>query len=168
MKKIISQCFRSHFTFMVIAFWSINIFAGEVCYDLKIPTTGGCSSGGYFCAAGKEETQKICYFLPDLPGPIPGGAGAGAGAGTGPSAGGGGDASKEQKDNCLKLADSKKYLCDRDTLAYKKDEYLKCASLFFSTNLLSQCNLLVDNEAKAKDLTCNFNYNNDIAKCDKL
>lgn len=166
MKLLTVKGLISHI-FLMIAFWCANTFAGyEVCYDLKIPTTGGCSSGGYFCAAGKEETQKVCYFVPDSPGPIPGGSGAGSGTGTGPTAGG--DASKEKRDTCIKIADGNKYLCDRDTLTYKKNEYLRCGSLFFNDNLLSQCNLLVDNEAAAKDLTCGFNYSNDIAKCDKL
>lgn len=152
--------------FLVISFFGITANAREVCTEIKIQTTGGCGSVN-MCASGKEETQKVCYEVPDIPpGPIPDGPGPGVGGTEGGGSAGG--ASTEEKDKCASIANGKKYLCDRDALAYKKREYLKCGNLFFNDNLFAQCNLLVDTEAESRSLTCNFNHETAIAKCDKL
>lgn len=162
---VIKLCSPKFIFVLTLSLFGLTAHAREVCQDIEINTTGGCgsvNSSGGVCVTGKMEKQRICYQVPDEgAGPIPGGAGAGTGNVSSGSSG-------TSKQSCIALADGNKYFCDRDTLSYKKAEYLNCSKLFLVSNLLSQCNLLVDNEAKAKDLTCNFNYNNDIKKCDKL
>ncbi|MFO1388999.1 hypothetical protein [Cellvibrio sp.] len=128
-------CSSKSLAFLIMLFFGVSAHARQQCQDIKVYTTGGCGSVN-MCSSGKEETQKVCYEVPDEgAGPIPGGAG--AGTGSGPSSGGGGgdrpEPPKRPKPAYCNTIDLDNAKCKEDAQTKYRNASSSCSNWTYGT-----------------------------------
>jgi hypothetical protein len=71
----------------------------------------------------------------------------------------------KEAEKCKKTASATKLLCQIDYQRAHTNELISCGKVFFSDNLLSQCNKAADSQLVGDLLSCDLGFETNVSKC---